>query len=551
MTDNDGARAAAQRPSAAKAAEAAQAPFVNTTMAPAAQLSAAPRLELADVSKHFGGVHALNSVSLLVRPGEVHGLLGENGSGKSTLIKILAGYHTADTGQLAIDGHRQRLPMSAGQLRDLGISFVHQDLGLIDSVTVTENIALRDIAAQHGVFISWRKAHRQATALIARYGLEIDCRSAMSSLTPFERAMVAIIRALEGISGARSSARGLLVLDEAMAFLADHERALLTSIARDLAAGGTSVLVVSHDLDDALKVCDRITVLRDGKVAGTVESNGTSREQLAALILGADAPNHPLVPPARRQQAAGVAVTELSAPGLQPVSLEVRPGEIVGLTGLAGESFARIPHIIYGAEPGSGGTLNLRGVSHHIREMTPARALKAGIVLVPGDRRRQGAVASVTVGENVVLPRLGAFFQGGRLRRREMAASVQALLRHYQVRPAEPGPPMATLSGGNQQKAIIAKWLQLEPALLLLDEPTIGVDVGSRAQIFAQIRGLAVNGTAVLCASNDYAQLAELCDRVLIFSAGRLEGELAGSALTKEAILAQCLFVGEARSREP
>ena len=552
MTEDDGARSAARVSSAAGAADDTRAPLVNTTMNPATQPSATPRLELADVSKHFGGVNALSRASLLVRPGEVHGLLGENGSGKSTLIKILAGYHAPDTGELAIDSHRQRLPMSAGQLRDLGISFVHQDLGLVESVTVTENILLRDIAAQRGIFISWRKAHRKATALLARYEMNIAGPSPTSRLTPFERAMVAIIRALEGIADARSDGRGLLVLDEAMAFLADHERALLTSTMRDLAAGGTSVLLVSHDLDDALKVCDRITILRDGRVAGTVDASRTSRDQLAELIVGAKAPSHPSPPAARQRQKAAVALTGLSAPGLQPVSLELRAGEIVGLTGLAGEAFARVPYVIYGAEPGGNGTLNLQGRAYDIREMTPVRALKAGIVLVPGDRRRQGAVSTISVGENVVLPRLGEFFRGGRLRFREMAASVQALLRHYQVRPANPRPPMATLSGGNQQKAIIAKWLQLEPRLLLLDEPTIGVDVRSRAQIFEQIRGLAVNGTAVLCASNDYAQLAELCDRVLIFAAGRLEGELSGSALTKEAILAQCLTLGgEARSHEP
>ena len=541
MANDEGARGAA----------AARAPLVHTTMNPVTQPGAVPRVELTEVSKHFGGAQALSEASIVVDRGEVHGLLGENGSGKSTLIKILAGYHTPDAGQLTVDGRPQRLPMSAGQLRDLGISFVHQDLGLIDSVTVTENIALRDIATQRGVFISWRKAHRNATALLARYGLSIEGQSPMSRLTPFERAMVAIIRALEGISEARSAGRGLLVLDEAMAFLADHERALLASIARDLAAGGTSVLLVSHDLDDALKVCDRITVLRDGRVAGTVDAGRTNRDQLAELILGTRAPSHAAVPAARQQQAAGATLTALSAGGIPPVSLELRPGEIVGLTGLAGESFARIPYIIYGAEPDGDGILDLQGRTYVIREMTPVRALKAGIVLIPGDRQRQGAVASLSVGENVALPRLNEYFRGCRLRAGQLAAAVKTLLGHYHVRPAEPRASMTTLSGGNQQKAIIAKWLQLEPRLLLLDEPTIGVDVGSRAQIFEQIRGLAANGTAVLCASNDYAQLAELCDRVLIFSAGQLEGELAGPALTKEMILSQCLMLsGEAHSLE-
>jgi ribose transport system ATP-binding protein len=522
-------------------------PVTSPSAAPAV-----PRVQLTGVSKQFGGAQALKDASVEVGRGEVHGLLGENGSGKSTLIKALAGYHTPDAGQLVVDGSPVRMPATAGQLKDLGISFVHQDLGLIDSVTVTENVVMRDIATRRGLFMSWRQAHRDATALLRSYGLEVDGRGPMSDLTAFQKAMVAIIRALEGISAARSAGRGLLVLDEAMAFLADHERELLTAIARDLAAGGTSVLLVTHDLDDALKVCDRITVLRDGRAAGTVEAAGTSRGQLAELILGASPPEHAPGRSSTQLTEPATTLSELSAPGIAPVSLTLGAGEIVGLTGLAGESFARIPYIVYGAEAGAGGTLALRGQSHAIRDLTPPRALDAGIVLVPGDRQRQSAVGSLSVAENVALPLLDQHFAGGRLRTGQLRSAVRALLSQYQVRPAAPALPMTALSGGNQQKAIIAKWLQLEPQLLLLDEPTIGVDVGSRAQIFRQIRHLAAAGTTVLCASSDYSQLAELCDRILIFSDGRLQGELAGQSLTKEMILSECLALsGASHSLEP
>ena len=543
MANADGAREAA----------ASRAPRVEQPVAvPGTGAAPAPRVELLGVSKHFGGAQALSGASITIERGEVHGLLGENGSGKSTLIKVLAGYHTPEAGHLLVDGQPERLPLPAERLRDLGISFVHQDLGLIDSVTVAENLALREIATRPGIFISWRKVHREATALLARYRLDVGSQSLPSELTPFQRAMVAIIRALEGIGEVKSAGKGLLVLDEAMAFLADHERALLASTARELAAGGTSVLLVSHDLDDALKVCDRITVLRDGRVAGTVDARHTDRAQLAGLILGSPSAGHPPVPAVRQNQATAVSLTGLSGRGIPPISLELGAGEIVGLTGLAGESFARIPYLIYGDEPGAEGKIEFYGQAYSVSEMSPVRALQAGIVLVPGDRQRQGAVASLSIGENAALPRLREFFRRGRLRGGELTAAITELLIRFQVRPADPVAPMGTLSGGNQQKAIIAKWLQLEPRLLLLDEPTVGVDVGSRAQIFEAIRGLASHGTAVLCASNDYAQLAELCGRVLIFAGGQLRAALTGPDLTKQAILTQCLLLsGEARRAEP
>ena len=329
MANADGAREAA----------ASRAPRVEQPVAvPGTGAAPAPRVELLGVSKHFGGAQALSGASITIERGEVHGLLGENGSGKSTLIKVLAGYHTPEAGHLLVDGQPERLPLPAERLRDLGISFVHQDLGLIDSVTVAENLALREIATRPGIFISWRKVHREATALLARYRLDVGSQSLPSELTPFQRAMVAIIRALEGIGEVKSAGKGLLVLDEAMAFLADHERALLASTARELAAGGTSVLLVSHDLDDALKVCDRITVLRDGRVAGTVDARHTDRAQLAGLILGSPSAGHPPVPAVRQNQATAVSLTGLSGRGIPPISLELGAGEIVGLTGLAGES---------------------------------------------------------------------------------------------------------------------------------------------------------------------------------------------------------------------
>lgn len=504
-------------------------------------------MELRDVHKQFGGVHALRGASVSVAPGEVHGLLGENGSGKSTLIKVLAGYHIPDAGELAIDGHHEQLPPSAARLAAVGIAFVHQDLGLINSLSVTENLWMRELSVRTGPFLSWRKEHARTRRTLARYGLDVQPAQSVSTLSAFQRAMLAIARAIEGISGSAADGRGLLVLDEAMAFLADDERHYLSGVIGGLTATRAGVLLVTHDLDDALNLCDRITVLRDGQVAGTVIARETTADELATLITG-NVPVHVATASPRTAGHAARFHATAECPGLAEFSLTIDAGEIVGVTGLAGETFGQIPYLLYGALPGGRGHIRLDGDDFDLSRHTPDRSLSAGIVLVPGDRQRQGAVGSLTVQENMLLPRLADFMAGPILSRRAMSAQSAALVRRYDVRPPNGRSVMSTLSGGNQQKAIVAKWLQLSPRLLLLDEPTIGVDVGSRAQIFGYIRGLAAAGTAILCSSVDYAQLATLCDRVLIFSRGSVVDEISGPQVTKDEILARCLVQTPATS---
>lgn len=504
---------------------------------------AGPRIELVGIAKSFGGVAALRGVDVEVLPGEVHGLLGENGSGKSTLIKILAGYHVPDAGTLRVDGRLETMPLSAERLAELGIAFVHQDLGLIDSLTVTENLLLGEITTRHGPVFSLRREHRRARELVAVHGLEIPVEAQVASLTSFERAMVAIARALNAVSGTAKDHQGILVLDEAMAFLADNERALLRRTIRSLAEKGTSVLLVSHDLDDVLSVCDTITVLRDGAVAGKIEGHSASPKALAEMIVG-----HPVASTPQTHWAQGgaadIRLRDVGTSRLKSLSLDVALGDVVGVTGLVGEAYADVVYALYGAQRGVG-CLQILDRTYRVETMSPARALMAGIALVPGDRQRQGAVSSLTLGENVALPRLREFWSAGVIRNRILGTEVRAQLERFDVRPVNPMIELAALSGGNQQKAVIAKWLQLRPRLLLLDEPTIGVDVGARAEIFGQIRELAGSGSAVICASTDYAQLAELCNRVLIVSDGECRAELTGESLDREAILAECLLLGE------
>jgi ribose transport system ATP-binding protein len=470
-----------------------------------------PAVRLRHISKSFGGVRALDGAHLEVLRGEVHGLLGENGSGKSTLIKILAGYHDPEPcGELHVDGHAARLPLRPGEARTLGLAFVHQDLGLIPSLSVVENLRLTEFAVRRGWRISWNGERRRAAEALARYGVTIDPRAVVGELRPLDRALLAIVRAMEDLG-----AGGVLVLDEPTAFLPSAEAERLFALVRSIAEAGTSVVFVSHDLDEARRITDRVTVLRDGRTVGTVVSAETATEEFATMILGGRLAARPPACGASGAAEGFVLVARLRGETLEDVSFDVGHGEVLGVTGLAGSGFEELPYFLFGARRAAAGTLELAGASYDLTRMTPAAALGAGIVLVPSDRARDGAVGSLSLAENLMLPALDRYRAGPCLERRRLVVAAGELLRRFDVRPSDPHMPYESLSGGNQQKALLAKWLQSRPSLLLLDEPTRGVDVGARPHIWALIRAAADDGAAVICASSDSEELATLCDRIL------------------------------------
>ena len=494
-----------------------------------------PAVAARRISKRFGGVQALHEVSIVVQRGEVHGLLGENGSGKSTLVNVLAGYHTPEPGgELEIDGRTVDLPLRPAKVGERGLAFVHQDLGLIPSLSVTENVRIAELAAASSPFISWARERRLAQAVLDRLGLEVDPAAIVADLPLVQRAQVAIARAV-GQLPARGTGEsgGLLVLDEAAAYLPRSERHHLFALVREVAAAGTAVLFVSHDLDEALAITDRITVLREGRNAATVNTRDVDVSRLIELIVGVAPGSAAAAPttPAPSARAVGATITGLSGAVVRDVSFAIGAGEVVGLTGLVGSGFDEIPYLVYGALPARGGRLAL-GRVFDLADMSPARAIAAGIALVPGDRARDGGVASLSVGANVTLPVLGRYASRHGLDRREMDRDAAALLARHDVRPADPAVLLGALSGGNQQKALLAKWIDAGPRLLLLDEPTRGVDVGARARIAATLAALARDGVATLCASSDHHELALLCDRVLVFGEGTVCSELAGAELT-------------------
>jgi ribose transport system ATP-binding protein len=505
-----------------------------------------PVVALRHISKTFGGVRALDHVDLTIRRGEVHGLLGENGSGKSTLIKILSGFHAPDRGgELEINGRSVSLPLHPGLFRTLGMSFVHQDLGLVPSLSVVENLLVGDLTSRRSWRLSWARARRQAQEIFMSFGLELDPRAKVSDLRPADRALLAIVRAVEEIRANTAddgSEYGLLVLDEPTVFLPASDRDELFAIVREIAATRAGILFVSHDLDEVLEITDRVTVLRDGKVRGTVDTARASNEVLVEMIIGRRL--QPLSVERKQTEAVKtISIVGLTGRYARDVSLTIHEGEVVGLTGLPGSGFEEIPYCVFGARSASAGRLELNGKAYDLRGMSPSRALEAGVALVPADRQRDGSVGSLALDDNLTVRTLHQYQSRVRLNRSRMRNDAGRLLAQFDVRPPDPRLKYQSLSGGNQQKAMLAKWLQTKPSLLLLHEPTQGVDVGARQEIFRLTRKAAADGTAVVCVSTDYEQLAAVCDRVVIFGRGRVARELIRHQVTKERIAEQCYRV--------
>lgn len=503
----------------------------------------APVLEVSGLSKSFGGARALDNVSLQIRPGEIHGLLGENGSGKSTLIKILAGYHEPAPGAtLKLSGEPLHHPIDQRQLRRRGVSFVHQDLGLISSLTVTDNFHLVQQEDLPRTRIDWSKEHARVAAALAAYDVDVDPKTVVERLTPVQQALIAVVRAVTS-RGDHNEIR-LLVLDEPTVFLPAREVGRLFQLMTRIASNGAGVLFVTHDMGEVLNITNRVTVLRDGRLQGTRETAKTSESDLVGLILGRDWSRSTarLVPAAADSRPAAVTVTDLTSRAVSSVSFSIREGEVLGITGLVGSGFEHLPYLLMGAERSSSGTMTIRSRTVELTAVRPADAVAAGTVLVPANRQSDAVVSDFTLEANMSLPVLRDYFRGARLRHNRVTRRTYELLKTFDVRPAKPKALLSQLSGGNQQKAVLAKWLQVKPELLILHEPTQGVDIGARAQIAREVRAAAARGTAVLVASSDYEHLEDVADRVLVMANGVLQAELSGDEVTKQHLSEACLL---------
>lgn len=508
-----------------------------------------PALILTNLSKTFGGQRALDRASLSVEAGEVHGLLGQNGSGKSTLIKILAGFHAPDAGgTMSVAGELVPMPLPPGAFRKYRIAFVHQHLGLIPSLTVTENMLVNVLATEQRWRIDWSREQQKIAGLFERFGVRIAPHSEVWRLAPVERALLAIVRAVAEIEATAGDGigAGILILDEPTPFLPRHDVERLFAVVRTIIRDGASVIFVSHDVDEVVEITDRATVLRDGHVAGTLTTRQSSKNDFIEMIIGRKLDAYEKAPAAASTDgsaAAAIRIDGVSGDRLEPVSIELHRGEVVGLTGLIGSGYDEVPYLVYGAKPALGGTLTMAGETVPVAFTSPAASIGRGIVLIPGDRPAQGVIGQLSTVDNVTMPVLDHVFRAFALSRRKMNRLCLDLGKRFEVIPNRADLPLSAYSGGNQQKIVLAKWLQQSPRLILLDEPTQGVDVGARQTVYRHIAEAASAGAALLCASSDYEQLEAICDRVLIFSGGRIVAELTGDDVTK-ANIAEHSFLG-------
>ena len=514
-------------------------PVADAPSGASAPVGDPPVIAVRGLSKSFGGARALDSVDMTIRRGEIHGLLGENGSGKSTLIKILAGFHAPDEGELEVNGTPVSLPLSPGQFATLGLSFVHQDLGLLRELTVLENLRLIELSQSHSWRINWRAERRKARALFEEFGVDLDPDALVNDISETDRALLAIVRATEDIRTATGEdRRGLLVLDEPTVFLPREGVERLFAITRSIVEEHASVLFVGHDLDEVREITDVVTVLRDGRVHGTVKTAEASEGEIVEMIIGRRLAQLELHRPDASSHATAISVEGMIGTKVRGLSLEVRAGEVLGVTGLLGSGFDEVPYLLFGARPCFGGELRTEGATYSLASMTPQRALAAGISLIPADRQRDGSIGALSVGSNVMMQVLDDY-RPMSLKLRGLSRKAGELCEEFDVRPSDPGRNYQSLSGGNQQKALVAKWMQTEPHLLLLHEPTQGVDVGAREQIFRMLSAAAEGGMSILCASSDYEQLAAICDRVLVLGNGQIVRELTGDDVAKERIAEQ------------
>jgi ribose transport system ATP-binding protein len=489
-----------------------------------------PLLDIKAMSKSFPGTRALDDVDLSIAAGEIHALVGQNGSGKSTLIKLLAGFHAPEPGSVvAVSGAEVDLGDPAAA-RAAGFRFVHQDLALVGSLSVVENLALgRGFTTGLGGRIRWRAERRAARAMLASVGFDIDVRRPVGELSAAERTGVAIARALwDWESGAK-----VLVLDEPTATLPKHEVETLFRSVRLVRERGVGVLYVSHRLDEIFSIADRVSVLRDGRKLGTYPVEELDEKRLIALMLGEAVTRAVSDAPPRRRGVA-LKVRGLCGTVLAGLDFDAHAGEVLGFAGLTGSGREELLPLLFGASPRSG-TVEL--ADGPVPPNSPTAAIRRGVALVPANRLTQGGVFDMSIASNLTLSDpWRASGRAGAIRRGQERREVVDWLGRLDVRPPQPDLKLATLSGGNQQKVVIAKWLRLGPRVLLLDELTQGVDVGAKAMIHALVRSAAQNGAAVILASSDDEEICDLCDRVHVLRDGQIAAELQQHEMTMDVI---------------
>lgn len=489
-------------------------------------------LRVTDVKKSYVGVQALKSASLELRAGEVHALIGENGAGKSTLIKIITGAVVADSGEVKLNG--QAITHNSPRLaKSLGLIAIYQQPALFPELTVAENIALG--VEEGGLWgrINWKDRHRRAAKLLAQVGAKIDTNASAGDLTMPQQQLVEIARAL----GADAK---VLILDEPTASLSEEDTQNLFGVIRQLRSRGVGMIYISHRLEELPLIADRVTVLRDGRTIDTRLMAEVNRHELIQLMVGREL--SAVFP--KKTVELGQTVLELrglgcSASGVSHVDLVVRAGEIVGLAGLVGAGRTELARIVFGLTPADEGEVLLRG--RPLKIMSPAQAIKSGIAYLPEDRRRHGVILDLAISANITLASLDRLTRFGLLdfqREKEIAADYT---RRLGIKTPAIRSLVATLSGGNQQKVALSRWLMTKPSVLILDEPTQGIDVGAKSEIHALMTELAAQGTAILMISSELPEILGMSDRAAVMYGGTIVGVLDRAEATQPKILALAL----------
>ena len=492
----------------------------------------APFLRLTNVSKTFPGVNALTNINFDVRPGEVHGLIGENGAGKSTLIKVLAGVYQPDPGaEIEIEGEKVTALTPTESMRR-GVMVIYQDFSLFPTLSVKENIAFSQQIEKRRRLIDWKAMEETSRRALSTLGVEIDLNARLSSLSTARQQLVAIARAL--VYDAK-----LLVMDEPTSALSSGEVEHLFRVVNELKARGMAIIFISHKLDELFKITDRMTVLRDGHYIGTRISSETDTNEIITMMVGREI---------KEQHLAGknigetvLEVKNISKRGnYQDVSFSVRRGEVLGITGLVGAGRTETVRALFGLNPPDSGEILLEG--RKIAPKSPAQAQALGIAYVPESRQTEGLVLQQDSESNLTLSILRRFVRNGLICFSERRKKAVELIEQLNVKPAYPHMQVDKLSGGNQQKIVVAKWLATNPKVLIVDEPTNGIDVGAKTEIHHLLRELADEGMAVIMVSSELPEILSISDRVLVMRRGRINGEFNADGLSQEQIMEKAVL---------
>lgn len=483
----------------------------------------APVLEVRDVVKTYGGVHALKNVSLSLNPGEVHCLAGENGSGKSTLIKIISGVEKPDSGIVAIDGtvHRHLTPNDAIVS---GVQVIYQDFSLFPNLSAAENIAMLSELAERRTFSVRSRIHAAARRVVDDLGLRLDLEADVADLSVADRQLIAICRAL--VNDAK-----VLIMDEPTTALTHTEVQRLFRIVRQLQEKGVAVMFVSHKLDEVLQISQHLTVLRNGEVVESGPASDYDSRTIAKAMTGREVDDERRVSVLDREAPVLLHVEKLGrAGGFRDVSFSLRSGEILGITGLLGSGRSEIAEALFGIHPADSGTITVSGERRRIRSIRDA--VRAGIGYVPEDRLTQGLFLDVSIADNIIASSLDSYrTRSGLLDRGRIRGSITDLFGRLRIQAPNVGAVVRSLSGGNAQRVVLAKWLDRKPAILVLNGPTVGVDIGSKEEIITILREQAAEGMGVIVISDDIPELVTSCHRVLVVHDGRIISELSGDEI--------------------